>query len=84
MPKNNDDIINGTKYHKSIVKGDEVTSLIFGKHRGTKSTVIGYSPFYEGYFRTLLVKTDTGYSFYIKQNHLCYWEDFPKLERRKN
>ena len=31
MPKNNDDIINGTKYHKSIVKGDEVTSLIFAR-----------------------------------------------------
>ena len=81
MPKNNDDIINGTKYHKSIDKGDEVTSLIFRQHRGIKSKVIGYSPFHEGYFKTLLVKTDTGYSFYIKQKYLCYWEDFPKLKR---
>lgn len=35
MPKNKDHIIYSTKYHKSIDKGDEVTSLIFGQHRGT-------------------------------------------------
>jgi hypothetical protein len=79
MPKNKDDIINGTKYHSSIKKGDEVTSLIYGLHRGTKATVVGYAPIqFGGYFKSVLVKTDTGYTFYIKQNHLCYWEDFPK------
>ena len=79
MPKNNDDIINGKNSHKSIKKGDEVTSLVYGKHRGTKSTVIGYAPIqFGGYFPSLLVKTDTGYTFCIKQNLLCYWEDFPK------
>ena len=82
MPKNNDDIINGTNYHKSIKKGDEVTSLVYGKHRGTKSTVIGYAPIQFGdYFPSLLVKTDTGYTFCIKQNILCYWEDFPKQKK---
>ena len=82
MPKNKDDIINGTKYHSSIKKGDEVTSLVYGKHRGTKSTVIGYAPIQiGGYFPSLLVKTDTGYTFCIKQNLLCYWEDFPKLKK---
>lgn len=79
MPKNKDDIINGTKYHSSIKKGDEVTSLIYGLHRGTKATVVEYVPIqFGGYFKSVLVKTDTGYTFYIKQNHLCYWEDFPK------
>ena len=83
MPKNRDDIIYSTKYHKSIDKGDEVTSLIHGQHRGTKGTVIGYAPIqFGGYFKHLLVKTDTGYTFYIKQNHLCYWEDFPKVQRK--
>lgn len=79
MPKNKDDIINGTKYHLSIKKGDEVTSLVYGKHRGVKSTVVGYGQIHYGYFKTLLVKTDTGYSFYINQQYLCYWEDFPKF-----
>ena len=79
MPKNKDDIINGTKYHSSIKKGDEVTSLIYGLHRGTKATVVEYAPIqFGGYFKSVLVKTDKGYTFYIKQNHLCYWEDFPK------
>lgn len=82
MPKNKDDIINGTKYHSSIKKGDEVTSLIYGLHRGTKATVVEYAPIqFGGYFKSVLVKTDTGYTFYIKQNHLCYWEDFPKIKK---
>ena len=79
MPKNKDDIINGKKYNSRIKKGDEVTSLIYGLHRGTKATVVEYAPIqFGGYFKSVLVKTDTGYTFYIKQNHLCYWEDFPK------
>lgn len=82
MPKNKDDIINRTKYHSSIKKGDEVTSLIYGLHRGTKATVVEYAPIqFGGYFKSVLVKTDTGYTFYIKQNHLCYWEDFPKIKK---
>ena len=59
MPKNKDDIINGTK-----------------------ATVVEYAPIqFGGYFKSVLVKTDTGYTFYIKQNHLCYWEDFPKIKK---
>ena len=84
MPKNNDDILYSTKYHKSIDKGDEVTSLMFGLYRGTKSKVIGYSPFYEGYFKTLLVKTDTDIKFYIKQNNLVYWEDYTSVKNLLN
>lgn len=82
MPKNKEHIINGTDYHHSIRKGDIVTSLVYGKHRGTPSTVIGYAPIqFGGYFPSLLVKTDTGYTFCIKQNLLCYWEDFPKIKK---
>ena len=84
MPRPNGEITNVTKYHRSIAKGDIVASLMFGPHRGIKSTVIGYSPFYTGYFKTLLVKTETGHSFYIEQKNLCYWEDFPKLQNIKN
>lgn len=36
MPKNNDDILHSTKYHKSIDKGDEVTSIVDGLHKGKK------------------------------------------------
>lgn len=81
MPKNKEHIIPSTDYYRSIGKGDIVTSRIYLKHRGTKSTVIGYAPIQFGYFKTLLVQTDTGYKFYIQQNYLCYWEDFPKLKK---
>ena len=84
MPKNNDDIINSTKYHKSIDKGDEVTSIVFGLHRGIKSKVIGYGPFHTGYFKTLLVKTDTDITFHIKQNNLVYWEDYKSVQSSLN
>ncbi len=84
MPKNKDHIIYSTKYHKSIDKGDVVTSLVFGLHRGTKSKVIGYSPFHEGYFKTLLVKTDTDITFHIKQNNLVYWEDYTSVKNLLN
>ena len=84
MPKKTADILYSTKYHKSIDKGDEVTSLVFGLHRGTKSKVIGYSPFHEGYFKTLLVKTDTDINFYIKQNNLVYWEDYTSVKKILN
>lgn len=84
MPKNSDDILYSTKYHKSIDKGDEVTSLVFGLNRGTKSKVIGYSPFHEGYFKTLLVKTDTDITFNIKQNNLVYWEDYTSVKSLLN
>ena len=80
MPKNRDHIIYSTKYHKSIDKGDEVTSIVDGLHKGKKSKVVGYVPFHPGEMKRLLVKTDTGYTFCIKQNLLCYWEDFPKLK----
>lgn len=76
MPKNPNDIVDGTKYCRSIDKGDEVTSLIYGLYRGEKSKVIGYAPVSWGYFRNLLVQTDTGIKFYIYQHYLQYWEDY--------
>ena len=84
MPKNNDDILYSKKYHKSIDKGDEVTSTVFGLHKGKKSKVVGYSPLYEGYFKTLLVKTDTDITFHIKQNNLVYWEDYKSVKSLLN
>ena len=84
MPKSNDDILYSTKYHKSIDKGDDVTSLVFGLHKGKKSKVIGYTPFYEGDFKTLLVKTDTDITFHIRQNNLVYWEDYKSLRTLLN
>lgn len=76
MPKNPNDIINGDTYCRSIDEGDEVTSLIYGLYRGEKSKVIGYAPISWGYFKNLLVQTDTGIKFYIYQNSLQYWEDY--------
>ncbi|MGY3709013.1 hypothetical protein ACWOA5_07995 [Granulicatella adiacens] len=76
MPKNPNDIIDGTNYCRSIGKGDEVTSLIYGLYRGEKSKVIGYAPISCGHFRNLLVQTDKGIKFHIYQNYLQYWEDY--------
>lgn len=80
MPKNKDDIISSTKYFKSIDKGDEVTSIVDGLHKGRRSKVVGYvlsHPLMEG--KRLLVKTDTDITFEINQNNLVYWEDYKSL-----
>ena len=67
MPKNKDHIIYSTKYHKSIDKGDEVTSIADGLHKGRKSKVVGYVPFPPGQIKRLLVKTDTDIIFQANQ-----------------
>lgn len=84
MPKNKDHIIYSTKYHKSIDKGDEVTSIVFGLHRGTKSKVVGYAPFPPGQIKRLLVKTDTDIIFQANQNNLVFWEDYTNLRTLLN
>ena len=84
MPKNNDDILYSTKYHKSIDKGDEVTSIVDGLHKGKKSKVVGYVPFPPGQMKRLLVKTDTDITFQINQNNLVYWEDYMSLRTLLN
>lgn len=83
MPKNPNDIVYGTNYHKSIDKGDEVTTVVFGLHRGTKCKVIGYAPISSGYFKSLLLQTDTGINFYVAQNFLQYWEDYTSIKKIK-
>ena len=85
MPKNNDYIIHSTKYHKSIDKGDEVTSIVEGLHKGRKSKVVGYvasHPWME--CKRLLVQTDTNIIFEINQNNLVYWEDYTSLRTLLN
>ena len=85
MTKNNDDILYSKKYHKSIDKGDEVTSTVFGLHKGKKSKVVGYvasHPWMEG--KRLLVQTDTNIIFEINQNNLVYWEDYKSLRTLLN
>jgi hypothetical protein len=84
MPKNKDDTINSTKYYKSIEKGDEVTSIVDGLHKGRKSKVVGYVPFSPGEIKRLLVKTDTDITFQINQNNLVYWEDYISLRTLLN
>ena len=84
MPKNNDDILYSEKYHKSIDKGDEVTSRVEGLHKGRKSKVVGYVPFHPGGIKRLLVKTDTDITFQINQNNLVYWEDYISLRTLLN
>ena len=84
MPKNNDYIIHSTKYHKSIDKGDEVTSIVEGLHKGRKSKVVGYSPFHPGEMKRLLVKTDTDITFEVNPKHLVYWEDYTSLRTLLN
>lgn len=84
MPKNNDYIIYSTKYHKSIDKGDEVTSIVDGLHKGKKSKVVGYDLFHPGGFKRLIVKTDTDITFQINQNNLVYWEDYMSLRTLLN
>ena len=78
MPKNKDDTINRTKYYKSIEKGDEVTSIVDGLHKGRKSKVVGYVPFSPGEI------TDTDITFQINQNNLVYWEDYISLRTLLN
>lgn len=80
MPKNPNDIVYGTNYHKSIDKGDEVTTVVHGLYRGEKCKVIGYAPISIGYFKTLLVQTDKGINFYVAQNFLRYWEDYTSIK----
>lgn len=84
MPKNKDHIIYSTKYHKSIDKGDEVTSIVDGLHKGRKSKVVGYVPFPPSQKKRLLVKTDTDITFQINQNNLVYWEDYISLRNLLN
>lgn len=84
MPKNKDHIIYSTKYHKSIDKGDEVTSIVDGLHKGRKSKVVGYVPFPLGQIKRLLVKTDTDIIFQANQNNLVYWEDYTNLRTLLN
>ena len=84
MPKNNDDILYSKKYHKSIDKGDEVTSTVFGLHKGKKSKVVGYDLFHPREFKRLIVKTDTDITFQINQNNLVYWEDYISLRTLLN
>lgn len=84
MPKNKDDILYCTQYHKSIDKGDEVTSIVGGLHKGRKSKVVGYVPFPPGQMKRLLVKTDTDITFQINQNNLVYWEDYMSLRTLLN
>lgn len=84
MPKNKDHIIYSTKYHKSIDKGDEVTSIADGLHKGRKSKVVGYVPFPPGQIKRLLVKTDTDIIFQANQNNLVYWEDYTNLRTLLN
>lgn len=84
MPKNKEHIIYSTKYHKSIDKGDEVTSIVDGLHKGRKSKVVGYVPFPPGQIKRLLVKTDTDIIFQANQNNLVYWEDYTNLRTLLN
>jgi len=84
MPKNKDHIIYSTKYHKSIDKGDEVTSIVDGLHKGRKSKVVGYDLFHPGDFKRLIVKTDTDITFQANQNNLVYWEDYTSLRALLN
>lgn len=79
MTKNNDDLLYSTKYHKSIDKGDEVTSTVYGLHKGRKSKVVCYVLNHPDEFKRLLVKTDTGITFQICQNNLVYWEDYTSI-----
>lgn len=84
MSKNKDHIIYSTKYHKSIDKGDEVTSIVDGLHKGRKSKVVGYDLFHPGDFKRLIVKTDTDITFQANQNNLVYWEDYTSLRALLN
>lgn len=80
MPKNPNDIVNGTNYCKSIGKGDEVTTVVYGLHNGTKCKVIEEAPISWGYFKNLLIQTDTGIRFYLSQKYLQYWEDYTNIK----
>lgn len=82
MPKNEEDIIYGTNYHKSITVGDKVTSLVYGFHRGERSTVIKIGQCQYGYFTRLLIKTDSGRQFWSEQQYLTYWEDYQKYMKK--
>lgn len=82
MPKNEEDIINGTNYHKSITVGDIVTSLVYGLPRGERSTVIKIGQWQYGYFKRLLIETDSGRQFWSEQKDLMYWEDYQKYMKK--
>ena len=55
MPKNEEDIINGTNYHKSITVGDKVTTTTLGLPGGERSTVIKIGQWQYVYFKRLLI-----------------------------
>lgn len=82
MPKNEEDIIKGTNYHKSITVGDKVTSLVYGLFRGERSTVKQIAQLQYGYFTRLLIETDSGRKFVAEQKNLMYWEDFQKIYKK--
>ena len=82
MPKNEEDIIKGTNYYKSITVGDKVTSLVYGLFRGERSTVKKIAQLQYGYFTRLLIETDSGRQFVAEQKNLMYWEDFQKIYKK--
>ena len=74
MPKNKEDTVNGMEYHKSISKGDIVTSTVKGLFKGRKGKVVG--EFKNGYITKVLVKLDIEHEFWTPKNNLMYWEDY--------
>ena len=77
MPKNKEDTVKGMKYHKSISKGDVVISTVQGLFKGRKGKVVG--EFNNGYIHKVLVKLDTGHTFWTIKNNLIYYEDYISL-----
>ena len=79
MPKNKEDKVKETKYHKSSSKGDVVTSTVQGLFKGRKGKVVG--EFNNGYIHKVLVELDTGHSFWTIKNNLMYYEDYFSILR---
>lgn len=68
------------KYHQSIKVGDEVTSLIYGLHRGEKGKVVGVATFHYGVFKRLNILFENGREATIEQRYLVLWEDWLQSE----
>ena len=74
MPKNKKDAVKGTNYHKSISKGDVVTSTVQGLFKGRKGKVVG--EINNEYIHKVLVKLDTEHEFWTTKNNLMYYDDY--------
>ena len=68
------------KYQQNIKVGDEVTSLIYGLHRGLKGKVVGVARIQYSSFKRLNILFENGREATIEQCNLVLWEDWLESE----